>query len=117
MSLYDYREQMERALACYSERLTEIKNDEKNKLDELSKEIIKEELTKLNNYRSSLNEFFERNIGSEPLKIFKSAVEVYGKVLENNKNHLLLESPGLNVKKLQKEIDAIPRIIEILKEY
>ena len=117
MSLYDFRDQLKHALDCYYTRLTELQNDEENKLDELSKGIIKEELTKLNDYRSSLNEFFERNIGSEPLKIFKSALKVYGKVLENNKNRLLLESPSLNVKKLQKEIDDIPRIVEILKEY
>ena len=117
MSFYDYKKQVVRALDCYSTHLTELQNDEENKLDELSREIIEEELTKLNDCKNSLNEFFERNIGSEPLKIFKSALKVYGMVLEKNKNHLLAKSPGINVKLLQQEIDTLPRIVEVLKEY
>ncbi len=117
MSFYDYRKQVVRALDCYSTHLTELQNDEEDKLDELSREIIKKELPDLNDCKSSLHEFFERNIGPEPLKIFKSALKVYGMVLEKNKNHLLLESPGINVKLLQQEIDTLPRIVEILKEY
>lgn len=116
MSLYDFRDQLKHSLEWYSARLEKLQKDEEGKLSSLSKEVISDELTKLNGYTKSLDEFFEGNIGPEPRKVFKSALEAYSRFLEKNKKHLTKVFPGLDVKKLEKELEDIPRIIDIMNK-
>jgi len=116
MSLFDYREQFRRSLDWYSIHLEKIRDDEENTLDESSKEIIEEELTKLYDYRNSLKDFLEGGIGPDPLKIFKSALGVYGKILEKNRDLLLTKLPGINLKKLEIEIVSVSNLVDVLNK-
>ena len=116
MSLYDYRDQLKRALDFYSRRLTELEKDEKKRLDEITKQIISKELNDVNNYSNSLGEFFEGNLGPGPRKVFQAALMAYGKVLDKNKQLLSSQLPGIDIKLLQEDIDTIPIIIDILKK-